>query len=288
MASQEKGIQLSSVGETALLTLYARAIESQSERPILKDEQAERLLQELDPVLKDRNTQMARQLLARSIDPKLVVHIALRSERYDRYAKAFLQKHPGSTIINLGCGMDTRFFRIDDGRLQCLDVDLPEMITLKGQLLNETDRYQMFAGSILDEAWMDEAAKSPGPYCFLLEGVLMYLPQEDVTALVLALRERFPGSEMVCEVTHRQWVQGFWGQLVALKMQKRTKIGREARFQFGLSRPDEMENWGEGIRFLGDWFYMDDDHPKIGWMRIFRNWKIFRTAQYTAHYRFGD
>jgi O-methyltransferase involved in polyketide biosynthesis len=133
---------------------------------------------------------------------------------------------------------------------------------------------------------MDEVAKSPGPYCFLLEGVLMYLPEADVKRLILAMRDRFPGSEMVCEVTHRQWVEGFWGKLVALKMQKRTKIGQEARFQFGLSRPDEMESWGEGIEFLGEWFYMDEDHPEIGWMRVFRNWKIFRTAQYTTHYRF--
>jgi len=283
---KEKRFHISSVGETALLTLYARAIESQSEDPILKDEKAEEIIRKLDPVLSNRDNKMAHQLLGRSIDPKLVIHIALRAEKYDRYAKEFLEIHPGYTIVNLGCGMDTRFFRIDDGKLQCVDVDLPEMITLKQQFLDETERYQMFAGSILEETWMDKVAETPGPYCFLLEGVLMYLPEAEVEHLVLAMRDRFPGSEIVCEVTHRQWVKGIWGKLVALKMQKRTKIGQEARFQFGLSQPDEMESWGEGIEFLGEWFYMDEDHPKIGWMGIFRNCGIFRTAQYTAHYRF--
>ena len=238
--------------------------------------------------MSNRDNKMAHQLLGRSIDPKLVIHIALRAEKYDRYAKEFLEIHPGCTIVNLGCGMDTRFFRIDDGKLQCVDVDLPEMITLKQQFLDETERYQMFAGSILEETWMDKVAETPGPYCFLLEGVLMYLPEAEVEHLVLAMRDRFPGSEIVCEVTHRQWVKGIWGKLVALKMQKRTKIGQEARFQFGLSQPDEMESWGEGIEFLGEWFYMDEDHPKIGWMRVFKNWEVFRTAQYTTHYRFGD
>ena len=104
-----ENIKISSVGETALLTLYARAIESQSEDPILKDDKAEAIVRDLDPVLKDRDNKMARQLLGRSIDPKLVVHLALRAEKYDRYAKQFLEKHPGCTIMNLGCGLDSRF-----------------------------------------------------------------------------------------------------------------------------------------------------------------------------------
>jgi methyltransferase (TIGR00027 family) len=286
MMAKNEIINISSVGETALLTLYARAIESQSQKPILNDEKAEEMVQQLDPILQKRKTNIARQLLNRAIDPKLVVHISLRSEKYDRYAKEFLKNHLGGTIINLGCGLDTRFHRIDDGKLQCVDIDLPEMIALKHQLLSETGRYRMVARSILDHAWMEEAVKTPEPYCFLLEGVLMYLPEGEVKRLILALRDSFPGSEMVCEVTHRQWVKGVWGKLAALKMQKRTKIGQAARFHFGLSRPDEMEDWGEGIKYLDNWFYMDEEHPKIGWMRIFRNWKIFRTAQYTAHYRF--
>ena len=278
--------KLSNVGETALLTLYARAIESCSKDPILQDEQAAGMVSRLDPLLESRQSAMARQLLQRSIDPKLVVHIALRSEKYDRYAQEFVAKHPASTIVNLGCGLDTRFYRIDDGALHCRDIDLPEMIALKRHLLAETPRYRMLASSILDHQWMDQIAESPGPYCFLLEGVLMYLPEAEVRQLVLVMRDRFPGSELVCEVTHRQWVEGFWGKLVSLKMQRRTKIGQDARFSFGISRPDEMEDWGEGIKFLDQWFYMDENHPKIGWMRVFKNWGLFRTAQYTAHYSF--
>ena len=121
----------------------------------------------------------------------------------------------------------------------------------------------------------------------MLEGVLMYLPEDEVKSLLLVLSERFPGSEMVCELTHRQWVEGFWGKLAALKMQKRTKIGSEARVQFGVSSPNELEAWSDHIEFLEQWFYMDDDQPKIGWMRIFKHWELFRTAQYTVHYRFS-
>jgi hypothetical protein len=62
-------------------------------------------------------------------------------------------------------------------------------------------------------------------------------------------------------------------------------MSQDARFTFGVSKPSEFEDWGKGIEFLEKWFYMDDNHPKIGLMHIFRNWKIFREAQFTAHYR---
>lgn len=279
--------KLSAVEETAFLTLYARAIESQSDQPILKDEKAEEIVRRLDLILENRGTKMARQLITRKIDPRLVVHLTLRAEKYDRYTKSFLKKQPDATVVNIGCGLDSRFSRVDNGKTTFFDIDLPEMIAIKQQLLEENPRYHMIGKSVLDDTWMDEVEKSVQPSIFLLEGVLMYLPEKDVKHLILTMLERFPGAELVCELTHRTWVEGFWGKMAALKMRSRTKIDQAARFKFGVSSPEELAEWSEGIEFLEHWFYMDDGHRKIGWMRIFRNWKIFRTAQYTAHYRFS-
>jgi O-methyltransferase involved in polyketide biosynthesis len=113
----------------------------------------------------------------------------------------------------------------------------------------------------------------------------MYLPEDEVRQLVLEMQRRFPGSELVCELTNRTWVEGLWGKLSAVKMKNRIKMGEDAAFQFGVDRADELETWGKGIEFLEQWFYMDSNHPKIGWMRIFKNMKIFRNAQYAVHYK---
>jgi methyltransferase (TIGR00027 family) len=278
-------INLSGVEETALLTLYARAIESQSKDPILKDEKIEELVDQLDPLLENKNSKMAGRLRKRAIDPRLTVHMQIRARKYDVYALAFLEKHPDGVVINIGCGLDTRFFRVDNGKAQFYDLDLPEMIKLKRQLIEENDRYHMIGHSVLDFEWMDPITALNRPTLILAEGVFMYLPKEKVKELVLELQRRFPDSELVCELTNRTWVEGFWGKMAAIKMKQRFNMREDADFKFGVSKASDFEDWGEGIEFLEKWFYMEGNHPKLGAMRIFRNWKIFQDAQFTARYR---
>jgi methyltransferase (TIGR00027 family) len=284
MKQFEGNLDFSGVEETALLTLYAKAIESRSDNPILKDEKAEELADRLDPLVKQRTGKMARQLYERSVDPRLIIHISLRSKKYDDYTRNFIEKNPDGVVVNIGCGMDARFFRVDNGRVRFFDLDLPEMIKFKTQLIDQNDRYRMISRSVLDFSWMDQVEEIKKPVLFLAEGVFMYLPEDQVKKLVLEMQRRFPESELVCELTNRTWVEGFWGKIAAIKMKQRVKMGGDAGFQFGVSDAQELETWHEGIEFLENWFYMDSNHPKLGWMRIFRNWKIIRNAQFTAHY----
>ena len=131
------------------------------------------------------------------LDSRLVVHLALRARKYDAYAQKFLTKYPDGVVVNLGCGMDTRFFRVDNGHFHLYDLDLPEVITLKRQLLQETDRYHFIGQSVLDFEWIEELKEVWGkrPLLFLAEGLFMYLQPVPVKDLVLKLRETFPGSE---------------------------------------------------------------------------------------------
>lgn len=280
-----KNVELSDVEETALLTLYAKAIESQSKDPILKDEKAEEMVRKIDAMLEDRTSAMALQLKNRTIDRRLVIYHALRTKKYDEYAQDFLTRNPAGTVVNIGCGMDTRFFRVDNGKLNFFDLDLPQMITFKKKMLKETKRYRMIGQSVLEIDWMDRISELQKPVIFLAEGVFMYLPEEDVKSLVLEMQKRFPGCELVCELTNLIWVEGFLGKLSSLKMKSRAKIGGSAGFQFGVSDACELETWHEGIELIEKWFYMDSDHPKLGWLRIFRNWRLIKNTQYTVRYR---
>ncbi len=284
MSDNFKDLDFSSVQETGLLTLYNKALESQSDHPILKDAIAESLIARIDPILQHKDGKMAKQLRNRATDPRLNVHIALRSKKYDDEAREFLAKHPDGIIVNIGCGLDTRFFRIDNGQVYFYDLDLPEVIRFKRQLLSDTDRYKMIPQSVLDFSWMDRIKPRSHPVLFLAEGVFMYLPEAEVKALILEMQRHFRESDLVCELTNRSLVEGPWAKLTQLKMQRQLKIGRDATFRFGVSSPDELESWGPGIEFREMWFYMDENHPKLGWMRIFRKMKMFRMAQYTVKY----
>jgi methyltransferase (TIGR00027 family) len=276
----------SDVEATSLLTLYGRAIESQSQEPILVDESAEKITHQIDGLIAGSSEPLMRMLYERRVDPRLVVHVALRAQKYDEYARDFITRFPDGAVVNLGCGMDTRFQRIDDGQLIFFDLDLPEVIRLKQSFLQETDRYQMIAGSMFEEGWMDQvAAAGRAPLIFLVEGVFMYLDEEDVKRLVLTLQSRFPGSELVCEVVNERWTHGMWKSLAAVKMQRQLKLGNGTEYNFGIGSPNEMESWSTGIQFIERWSYFETRHPKLGWMRAFSGLSMMNDVQYTVYYR---
>lgn len=279
----------SDVNATGLLTLYGRAMESRSAEPILVDEHAERIVEAIDAQIAGTSDPFLAMLYDKKVDHQLVVHAALRAQKYDQYAQEFMARYPGSVIVNLGCGLDTRFQRIDDGEVIFFDLDLPEVIAFKRQFLEESERYRMIAASVFEPAWVEQvAAAATGPALFIAEGLFMYLEPAKVKALVLELQRRFPGSELVCEVTNKAWISGVRGRMTASKMQRQLKLGEGSRYQFGLEYADEMEAWHDGIEFLERWSYFDSNHPKLGFLRIFRNIELMRGVQYTVRYRLNQ
>jgi methyltransferase (TIGR00027 family) len=288
-STTQSPLDLSDVETTALLTLYARALESRSPDPILADPHAERIAAQIDDRLSGTQDRLLGMLRSHKIDPSLAVHIALRAQKYDQYAQDFLSRHPAGVVASLGCGLDTRFQRIDNGQVKFFDIDLPAMIRFKRGLLPEISRYRMLASSVFDYAWMEPVATAAagGPVLFLAEGLLMYLDPDKVRQLVLQLQRRFPGCELACEVVSKRFASGSFGKITAMKMQRRMKLGKGSAFTFGVASPDEMESWNAGIQYLERWSYFESNHPKLGWMRLFRHIKPMNNVQYTVRYRLG-
>jgi O-methyltransferase involved in polyketide biosynthesis len=94
----------------------------------------------------------------------------------------------------LGAGLDTRFFRVDDGRVRWYELDLPQSIALRRRFLQDSPRHTMLAASALDFGWMDDIEARPHTL-IIAEGLLMYFDEADVRRLLLALAERFRGGD---------------------------------------------------------------------------------------------
>jgi methyltransferase (TIGR00027 family) len=279
-------ITLPDVAETGMLTFYCHVIESQSPNPILLDEKAVEISRQLSPVFANSSNSLLRNLAKGKVKKELVTHITLRAKKYDEYASSFLKGNPDGIIVNIGCGMDSRFLRIDNGKVTSFDLDLPEMIEYKKQFYKETDRYHLIAGSVFDYAWMDQVTKIGNrPVLFMAEGVFMYLDGEKVKDLVLTLQSRFPGSELVCEVVTAFFTRKPWNRMVALKMNQLLGVGKSAAFTFGIESSRELEKWHSGIEYLDDWSYFDTNHPRLGWVGTMGKIKFMRNVQYTVHYR---
>jgi methyltransferase (TIGR00027 family) len=285
MGDLTNDIDLGDVAATSLLTIYCHALETMSKEPILDDQKSVEIVEKLDRPLSTSENRLHQALAGRKIKRALVTHIALRAKRYDEYAADFLRRNPEGVVVNIGCGLDYRFPRVDNGSVRFYDLDLPEVIALKKRFVEEGGRYHMLASSVLDHGWFREVSAQSGPFLFMAEGVFMYLPPEGVKALVLAIQRRFPGSELVCEVFNSFWLRNPWRRLLELKLQKEVGMGGDAMFKSGVRDGREIAGWGEGIEYLGEWSYFDSHDKKLGMMRLAGKIGLLRRTQWTVRYR---
>lgn len=262
---------LSGVAETLLIPLYIRAVETQRPDALLKDEKAVAVVTQLDAAF-SRIKQI-------KMDKEDQVALILRNREFDHFARDFLARYPEAVVVHIGCGLDARFERVDNGRVEWYDLDLPEVIDLRRKFIGgEGARYHFLACSAFDRAWLDTLS-AQRPVLFLAEGVLMYFEESQVKSLVLALRERFPGAELVCDA--------FSPFLVRMNNRRiaRTKMG--ARYYWGLKRGKDLESWGEDIRLLDEWFPFDRPEPRLAHLRWMRYIPLLAKVMGVFHYRLG-
>ncbi len=127
---------------------------------------------------------------------------ALRALAFDREVGRFLADHPGGTVVALGEGLETQFWRVDDGRVRWLSVDLPEALALREQLLPGSPRLRGLGRSALDTRWIDEVDPAHG-VLVTAQGLLMYLPAPEVARLLVTCARRLPGEGIVFDVVPR-------------------------------------------------------------------------------------
>jgi methyltransferase (TIGR00027 family) len=279
-------VKITDISSTMLLTLYCRAIESQSPDPVIHDPEAVRITTALNSLLARSSDRMYRELAEGKLNRKLTLFISLRARKFDNYARAFLMNNPGGTVVNLGCGLDTRFWRIANGKISFYDLDLPEVIEIKKKLCRESERYHMIASSVLNYEWLSLLkSQVNGPVLFLAEGLFMYLERNDVKELVLKLQSGFPGSELACEVVNESVAHGWLKGLMNMRMHGQLHVGGGATFLSGIRNGKEIESWSPGIRLMDEWSYFDSTEKKLGWLRFFSRIPSMRRVQWIAHYK---
>jgi O-methyltransferase involved in polyketide biosynthesis len=264
---------LNRISESLLLPLYIRALETQRPDALLRDECAVELVKKLklDP---SHFTQA-------KVGEEVQVSILLRNRQFDRITADYLSQHPNSVVVYLGCGLDTRFERVDNGHVMWYDLDLPEVISLRRELIGgEKDRYHLLACSALDHAWMDVVAvHSPSSFIFIAEGLLMFFEANQVKELVLDMRDRFPASELVFDAFSPFYV---WGNN---RRVARTKIGAPA--QWALKRGQDLELWAEGIHLLDEWYPFLCPEERLVHIRWVRFIPLLSKTTGIFHYRLG-
>jgi len=221
--------------ETLLITLYAKA---QPGNPLFFDPMAQDILNRVD-------YDFARL----HVPYKTIILICQRAKKIDAVTRDFLAENPGGVVLQLGCGLDTRFWRVDNGRVIWYDLDMPPVIELRHQLFTESERYHLISASVTDPEWMDAVTSGGQPVLVAAEGLLMYLSEVDVRRLVLRLREAFPSCRLIADVFSR---------MTARSATKHPSLKyTDVTIGWGIDDPRELEAWAPGLRLLEEWCFTD-------------------------------
>jgi O-methyltransferase involved in polyketide biosynthesis len=239
--TSKHSIRLGQVQETLLFPLYARAAETRRKHPILEDRKAAEMVDSIDWDFQ-RFNQRTR-----------VLACTVRSAMFDEWIKEFLRRHPEGTVIEIGAGLNTRFERLDNGRLHWFDLDLPDAVELRRKFFADTARRMTLAGSVLDTEWMAAVRHSPGPYFFVAEAVFVYLRERQVRAALAQIAGNFACANIAFDTASLKMING------GNKDFARQKIA--ARFEWACEDPGEIERWKIGLRLVESLTLMDVPDP---------------------------
>lgn len=219
-------VKLEGVSETLLWNLYQRAIEARRPNAVLHDPKAVELLDAIEDPFEERFGK-ASGILAQ---PQ-----ALRCLCFDWEIQRFLSNYPDGTVVALGEGLETQFWRVDNERVRWLSVDLPETVEVRRKLLPDSNRLRTIACSALDEWWIDEVDASRG-VLITAQGLLMYLQPAEVYRLIASCAQHFPGGALLFDGVPR------WFSARTMRQVMKTPEGyRPPPMPWGMDA-DELEN----------------------------------------------
>ncbi len=135
--------------------------------------------------------QLAPECLSGDTDQKQLLHATL-TRLCDQQVNKFIERYPDGWIINVGAGLDTRFYRVDNGRCHWLELDITENLLWREKLFHKSERYLHRCGSVMDLSWLDSLPISEHtPVLIVCEYALLDCEEKEVAHFIQALGRHF-------------------------------------------------------------------------------------------------
>ena len=194
-------IEKNTVQETLILPLYGRKLCSERFPGLFSDPDSARLIDSIDYDFSEKGKKMETAI-------GLFGALEVAQRQYDLACEVsgYLKAHPEAAVVNLGCGLDTTFYRVDNGHCKGYNIDMPDVIKVRSELLPPRERERNIACDLNDTSWFDEIDGSGGAV-FFAAGVFYYFGTEQVKSLLTAMSERFPGGAAVFDTCNRRGVK---------------------------------------------------------------------------------
>jgi O-methyltransferase involved in polyketide biosynthesis len=223
---------LNGAAETMLQSFYARAQYSKKKNHKIYDAKAVEIVERIDYDFTSagKDSTMSGGVVARTIVLDELVH-------------QFIAENPDCVVVNIACGLDTRFYRVDNGKITWYNLDLPETIEVRDRIFEPVERVANIGISVLDPAWADRI-QVRGKMLFIIEGLSMYLTAEENAKMLAIIRSHFDNAYVILECLAKQWVHK---EGVEQSIQK-----TGAAFKFGADHFEDLGKAAEGFHKIKD------------------------------------
>lgn len=249
-------VTLSGVSETLLSPLWGRAKISTEHSALFYDAKAVELVEYIDYDFS-------------ALDKKLnlesnIVFVA-RARQFDDKIRAYITEYPHASVINLGAGLDTTFYRVDNGLIHWYDLDLPDVIELRKQLIPETDRVRCVAKSLLDLRWRNDVEDTENGVFMVSCGVLGFFEKSQIKQFFSSLADNFPGGELVFDTASKL------GNLISNFGLRQTGV-KKARTKWTLKDVNKLKKWDKRIVVVDQFPYFKNILRDPAWGDQIKRW----------------
>ena len=230
-------IEKNTVQETLIIPLFARKVCSELYPNLYRDETSIRLIDEIDYDFSEaeKNPHSLMQRFGS-------LEVAMRQNDLAWEARDYLKSHPTAAVVNLGCGLDSTGRACDNGNCKIYNLDFPDVIAVRNELLPAGEREENIPCNLNDTAWFSQIDASGGAV-FFASGVFYYFLTEQVKALVQAMAGAFPGGVLVFDAANRTAVK-----MIAKTWLKSAKI-KDVGAYFAVSNaPKEIGAWDSRLQ----------------------------------------
>ena len=230
-------IEKNTVQETLVIPMYGRKMCSELFGGLYRDETAIRLISEID-----YDFSLLEKKAESTVQQFGFLEVAMRQNDLAWEVRDYLKQHPKAAVVNLGCGLDATGRNCDNGSCKIYNLDFPDVIEVRNQLLPAGEREENIGCDLNDTSWFEKIDAKDGAV-FYAAGVFYYFLKEQVKALIEAMAKAFPGGRLVFDVAGKS----------AVKMMLKTWI-KDAEIQnvgayFSVENAkQEISTWGENLQ----------------------------------------
>jgi O-methyltransferase involved in polyketide biosynthesis len=250
-------IENNTIQGTLVIPLFGRMICSEHFPELFDDPQAKRICDSLDYDFSSKRKKM--ESVA-----GLFGALEVAQRQYDLICevKEYLNKHPEAAVVNMGCGLDDSFNKADNGKCHGYNLDFPDVIKIRNELLPAGDREVNIACDLNDYSWMDQIDGSKGAV-FFASGVFYYFKTEDVKKLFNQMAKRFPGGVLVfdaCNERGAKMMRSTWLKEAGIK---------DVTAYFSVADENDLKSWSDHFVSVSAKSYMRgyrDIYPSVGWI----------------------